>query len=270
MARRTYLLTYAVIFVSALIVSTNAQAESTSAKEREARTACLAGDYTQGVRLLSELFVSSKDPGFIYNQARCFEQNSRYQEAVSRFKEYLRVGKHLTDEEKADAQKHLADCQESLAGQPPSPIVARPAPPVTAQPAASSGSIPSDTQPRADVSAAGGDTSATNRGSGLRVAGIVVASVGLATAVTGLVLNLKANSLADDFNRTQDPATKSSSSSYKTGSMICYGVGAGALVAAGVLYLIGRSGGGSESNSQVSVLPALTTTGFSLDVRRPF
>jgi hypothetical protein len=102
------------------------------------------------------------------------------------------------------------------------------------------------------------------------VAGIVVASVGLATAVTGLVLNLKANSLADDFNRTQDPATKSSSSSYKTGSMICYGVGAGALVAAGVLYLIGRSGGGSESNSQVSVLPALTTTGFSLDVRRPF
>src|ERR1019366_3111823 len=209
MAHRTYLLTCGVIFLSALFVARDGQAESTSAMEREARTACLAGDYTLGVRLLSELFVSSKDPGFIYNQARCFEQNSRYQEAISRFKEYLRVGKHLTDEEKADAQKHIADCQESLAGQPPfAPIVARPAPPVTAQPAASSGSIPADTQPRADVSAAGGDTSATNRGSGLRVAGIVVASVGLATAVTGLVLNLKANSLADDFNRTQDPATK--------------------------------------------------------------
>jgi hypothetical protein len=52
--------------------------------------------------------------------------------------------------------------------------------------------------------------------------------------------------------------------------MICYGVGAGALVAAGVLYLVGRARGGSESNSQVSFLPALTTTGFSLDVRRLF
>lgn len=57
-----------------------------------ARTACLAGDYSKGATILSQLFVETKDPNYIYNQARCFEQNSRYQEALSRFQEYLRVG----------------------------------------------------------------------------------------------------------------------------------------------------------------------------------
>jgi hypothetical protein len=265
-----------VCLVGALVigfVATPAFGADLEAKEKAARAACLTGDYAKGAALLSGLFIATKDPTWIFNLARCAEQCSKYQEAIAHFKEYLRVAKRLTGEEKADVQKHIADCQESLSVQTPSPtspVVAQPAPLVTAQPKAASDSIPADTQPRADVSVAGGDTSAANRGSGLRVAGIVVASVGLATAVTGLVLNLKANSLADDFNRTQDPATKSSSSSYKTGSMICYGAGAGALVAAGVLYLIGRSGGGSESNSQVSFLPALIPTGFSLDVRRPF
>jgi len=130
MARGTYLLTYAAIFVSALIVSRDGQAEGNSAKVREARTACLAGDYTQGVRLLSELFVSSKDPGFIYNQARCFEQNSRYQEAIGRFHEYLRAGKKLSAEEKADAEKHIADCKELLASEKPQAVP----PPLASQP----------------------------------------------------------------------------------------------------------------------------------------
>ena len=94
-------------------------------------------------------------------------------------------------------------------------------------------------------------------------------SAGLATALVGFVLNLKANSLADDFNRTQDLATRSSQSSYKTGSMICYGAGAGMLAAGVVVYLIGRSAGGERSN-QISFLPALTQTEFSLRARRAF
>ena len=196
-----------VCLVGALVigfVATPAFGADLEAKEKAARAACLTGDYAKGAALLSGLFIATKDPTWIFNLARCAEQCSKYQEAIAHFKEYLRVAKRLTGEEKADVQKHIADCQESLSVQTPSPtspVVAQPAPLVTAQPKAASDSIPADTQPRADVSVAGGDTSAANRGSGLRVAGIVVASVGLATAVTGLVLNLKANSLADDFNR---------------------------------------------------------------------
>jgi hypothetical protein len=86
---------------------------------------------------------------------------------------------------------------------------------------------------------------------------------------SGLALNLKANSLADDFNRNQSPSTRSSQSSYKTGSIICYGAGAGALVAGIVLYLIGHRAG-RDAPTQVSLFSSLTPTELSLGVRGAF
>jgi hypothetical protein len=83
------------------------------------------------------------------------------------------------------------------------------------------------------------------------------------------VLNLKANSLAEDFNKTQDPAIRSSQSSYKTGSVICYGAAAGALLAGVVLYLFGRSVA-DEKAAQVSMSPVWTPAGFSLEVGGAF
>src|ERR1019366_2341146 len=190
MARETFLLTYAVIFVSALIVSRDGQAESYGVKEREARTACLAGDYTLGVRLLSELFVSSKDPGFIYNQARCFEQSSRYEEALGRFREYLRAGKNLSAEERADAEKHIADCKELLASE---------------KPRAAQAPLASASQPETENATAAERPSTTVHqtipaaGSpGSRTGGIATASAGGAVLVAGIVFNLKSNSLAQD------------------------------------------------------------------------
>jgi hypothetical protein len=32
--------------------------------------ACLSGDYTKGVAILSELFVDTKDPTYLFNQGR--------------------------------------------------------------------------------------------------------------------------------------------------------------------------------------------------------
>jgi tetratricopeptide (TPR) repeat protein len=91
-----------------------AQAREANAKERAAKTACLAGDYVKGVALLSELYVSTTAPVYIYNQGRCFEQNHRYEDAISRFREYVRVGK-VSRADKTDAQQHISDCQEQLA-----------------------------------------------------------------------------------------------------------------------------------------------------------
>src|SRR5664279_1860648 len=105
-----------------LLAAPAAQARDVDAKERAAKTACLAGDYVKGVALLSQLYVSTNDPAFIFNQGRCFEQNHRYDDAISRFREYLRVGKQISRSGKADAQTHIADCQDLLgkqAGSPP-------------------------------------------------------------------------------------------------------------------------------------------------------
>src|ERR1019366_6787895 len=89
-----------------------AQARDTDVTERAAKTACLAGDYAKGIAILSELYVSTNDASFLFNQGRCLEQNHRYEDAISRFREYLRVGKQISRTDKADAQKHIADCQE--------------------------------------------------------------------------------------------------------------------------------------------------------------
>jgi len=92
----------------------NAQAQ---ARERAARKACLVGEYAKGVSILSDLFLDSKDPTYIYNQARCLEQNRRYEEAIARFQEYLRIDTKAEAADRAEAEKHIADCQALLAKQ---------------------------------------------------------------------------------------------------------------------------------------------------------
>ena len=103
--------------VGFLLAARTASAKDVEGQERVARTACLAGDFAKGVTILSELFVATEDPVYIFNQGRCFEQNHRYEDALARFQEYLRVGKKLSKSDKTGAQKHIADCQSLLAKQ---------------------------------------------------------------------------------------------------------------------------------------------------------
>src|SRR5664279_288568 len=91
------------------------QAQGREPQERAARKACLNGDYTKGVAILSELFVDTKDPTYLFNQGRCFEQNHRYEDALSRFEEYLRAAQGTLDAaDQAAAEKHIADCKDRL------------------------------------------------------------------------------------------------------------------------------------------------------------
>ena len=87
-------------------------------------------------------------------------------------------------------------------------------------------------------------------GGGLRVAGIVTASIGAAALVAGLVLNLKANSMVSDAQDLYDRDTYSSSKDYKTMSMIGYGSGAVCVAGGALLYFLGVRAG-----SQVAVTP---------------
>jgi TolA-binding protein len=105
------------MIVASLLVARTGATRENDGQERAARTACLAGDYATGIKILSELFVSTKDPDFIFNQGRCFEQNRRYEDAIARFQEYLQVAQRLTKADRAEAQKHIASCQNLLAKQ---------------------------------------------------------------------------------------------------------------------------------------------------------
>jgi hypothetical protein len=125
-------------FAGGLLAASPASAgNKNQTKERQAKKACLSGDYVKGVGILADLFIESNDPTFLFNQGRCYEQNVRYVEAAERFKEYLRKATHLTADDKADVDKHIADCEAAAAkGQARNAPVTEPSPTVAAPPAA--------------------------------------------------------------------------------------------------------------------------------------
>ena len=248
-----------VVALATALVAFPAFGANREAKEKTARTACLAGDYSKGVTLLSELFVSTNDPNFIFNSGRCYEQNSRFLEAISRFKEYLRVSKRLSDEDRADVQKHIDDCQDSLEKQSPRPLT----PPVEQPAAAHSVPTPIVSPVATPTVVATGTVAGTPQpssepGSGIRITGVTIAAVGGAALVAGIVFNLKANSLASDLKKT-DGYTSGKESDRKTYQALGwagYGVGAACVVTGAVLYVLGIRSSGSGNGSTVAFVPA--------------
>lgn len=219
------------------------------AKEREARKACLAGDYAKGVEILSELFLDSKDPTHIFNQGRCYEQSERYEEALGRFREYLRTSSaHLSADDKELARQHIAECEDLLkkknavAAESPSQSAA---PPSTESPkpqSAATSVAPESPKPIATVSPED-QAPQPVPGAVLRMSGLIVGSVGVASLVAGLALNLKANSVADSITppNSYDRGTDSTRKTYVTFSEVGYAVGAVGIAAGAVLYGLGWS-----------------------------
>jgi len=235
-------------------------ATSKKSQENAARKACLSGDYAKGVDLLSDLFVSTKDPTYLFNQGRCFEQNRRYEDAISRFHEFLKAGGGDRDPaDKAAAETHIADCKEMLAqerGIAPAPVAA-PMPqalPATAPTREASATM----EPALPlVAEPAREQAPVASGRGARIGGILVASFGVAAAGTGLLFNLKANSLVTDMESTTDGYTKESDrKTWQTLSVVGYGVGAACIVTGAILYGVGLHRN-SSSSATVAILPTV-------------
>lgn len=251
--------------LSLAAASPPASAEGKQGQEREARRACLSGDYARGVAILSALFVDTKDPTFLFNQGRCFEQNRRYEDAIARFDEYLQTGdQKLTPADRRAAEQHIAHSKEMLAQEratSPTPVVVTQPnpPPVSAGPPAEtvapnpepSGPVVTKTKP--------GSTGETP-GSGLRIAGIVTASVGVAAVAAGVLFSLRANSLLTDLEAKDGYSSQKESDqkTYRALGWAGYGVGAACVVTGAILYGVGLSARSSASNS-VAILPAMGT-----------
>lgn len=253
------------VVVPLFLLAGQASAARIDAQERAAKKACMTGDAAKGVAILADLFIDTSDPTYIYNQGRCYEQNSRYEDAIGRFREYLRKATSATAEEKADAEKHIADCQALMGKRPdaavspappPEPVRATPPPPVPSQPAvaftpeAPLPSLAPKSEPAVPaIATATEHQAAPSAGSGLRVAGLTTGAVGVAALAGGLALNLKHNGMIDDLQGGYDPGDHDSSDTYKTLSIVGYAAGAACVAGGAILYYLGwRSG-------RVSVAP---------------
>ena len=87
---------------------------------KAAKKACIKGDVGKGIDILGDLYVETGDITFVFNQGRCFQQNHRWEEALDRFNEFLRKARNLSQNEKDEVDRYIADCQSHLpAAQPP-------------------------------------------------------------------------------------------------------------------------------------------------------
>jgi hypothetical protein len=234
-------------------------------KEKMARKACISGDYAKGVDILADLFVETNDLNYVFNQGRCFEQNGRYKDAINRFHEYARKLKDTGKPVDPEVERHIRDCQAVLdkeTGATPaaSRPAARPASPIapTPTPGSSDGLPGSESgarsvEPQAQLVQAGPATRTT--GAGLRIAGLTALGVGLASLATGVLLNVKANNMAAELDRSDTSYSRSKESTraaYETWGWVGYGVGAACVAGGTILYLVGY---GQARQRQLPLVP---------------
>lgn len=249
-----------IVVVPLLLAAAPAAAANRQAQERAARKACLNGDYAKGVDILSDLFVDTKDPNYIFNQGRCLEQNRRYEDAIGRFDEYLRAApEQLKPEDKAAAEKHRADCKEKLAeerGTSPTQPAPQPSPPAAAP---SLVPTPEPPSPSVVVEPASQQAPAHGRWSGLATAGIITGGVGVLAVAGGVIMNLKANSVLDNMQTSiggYSSDRESSQKTYKTLAWVGYGAGAACVAAGAILVGVGIKSR-TSSSTEVALVPAV-------------
>ena len=254
-----------------LVLASPASAEKVKPKtgrEKAAQKACSLGDYQKGVDILADLLVGSDDPNYIYNQGRCYEQNSRWEQAINRFREYLRKDGSLSDGDRADVERHISDCERALAKEQPALLPA--AAPAPVAPAETPAPAPAPPPVTPDVSTKSAPPAAdSGQGKGLRVAGIVCAAVGLAAVGTGVGLALKTQSMSSDADKNggTTQAQEDLRKSLETWGWVSYGVGAAAIATGAVLYIVGWP---SDRSTNVALLPALAPDGVSMVLKGRF
>jgi hypothetical protein len=213
----------------------------------QAQAACLAGDVQTGARLLAELYVATNDVRWLFNQARCYQQNRLDDLAIARFEEFLREAPTGEVELRRRAAEYLEQLRPPRAvaptpGAPPPPV----APPLS---------------PWAGR---------------LKVASLGVGALGLTGVVTGAVLSVRVNAIENQIRRDGEAATLQDPADverkFAEGRRMArwqwpaYLIGGGLLAAGITGYLL--STGGSETNAHALVLVPVAGPGSGGAVAR--
>jgi hypothetical protein len=80
----------------------------------EARRACAAGRVEQGIELLAQIIAETGDPNGVYNQARCYQGNGRPEQALTRFREYLRIAGNLPPRDRERVRRFIVELEREV------------------------------------------------------------------------------------------------------------------------------------------------------------
>jgi tetratricopeptide (TPR) repeat protein len=227
-------------------------------------TAYNLGHFQEAIEEFEKAYEIRSEPIFLYNIAQSHRQNGNPQRAIFFYRRYVEADP--SSKKRAEVEKRIADMQSELDAQREREAAAAAPPPVVApQP------LPPQTVPvfvpqpavRQNNPVAAADAS---QGRGLRIGGIVAAGVGVAGAVTGVILVLHGNSLHDESiaaGSQFDSSKYDSAKTFRTMGWVAVGVGAAAVATGVTLYILG-SRTGSEPSVSVAPVVAAGTGGAAL------
>jgi len=234
----------------------------TDPRPAEAKAACVAGEVQKGVRLLAEIYLATNDAIWIFNQGRCYQQNGQQEQALARFREYLRKATNGAPDDVKEAQRYVKELEAELTARRAPP----PAAPVAEKQAsrAMPGPTTESASPAAAVSAASPPPHRLTR---LQVAGLTVAGVGVLALGAGGFFSYQVQATEKDVN---DLARGESlveagtlkdrdrdGSRYELLQWISYAVGVGAVAVGATAFLLGRPGEEREDRVALSLSPVV-------------
>jgi hypothetical protein len=212
----------------------------------EARRACAAGRVEQGIELLAQIIAETGDPNAVYNQARCYQGNGRPEQALARFREYLRIAERILPRERARVRRFIAELEREVEsrrrrGLPPTP------PPPTLPPEAALAPLPPDP---IDLRAqAAPDPSVTRRHT-LRVVALATAAAAVVPIAGAVIFAFQARRIENQIENQTRPISPADfdrkvQRGRRAATLQWVGVGLGGamLAGAGTLWLLSRRGG---------------------------
>jgi hypothetical protein len=221
-------------------------------RPRQALTACAGGEATKGIAILADLYAETRNPAFVFNQGRCYQQNGQLERAADRFREYLRVGKAEPQADIQRAQGYLKEIDEGLAAR------------------------------RAEEARR---PEAVRRSRGLRVASIALTAVSVAALATGAFLSWRVQSAEKKVEQRfagdgvvglpQNPQLRgelSDGGRLETWQYVSYGVGAVTLAGAVTAVVLRGAWPWAESadTATVTAAPVVSAGGLGAVVRARF
>lgn len=215
------------------------------------------GKFADAIEEFEKAYELRQEPIFLYNIAQSHRQNNSPQRAIFFYRRYLEAEPEAKN--RADIEKRIKDMENQLNAKPenlgggttPAPV---PAPLPVPAPQPDVASAPQPTSPVVVHQPLQPGTAASP-GRALRISGIVVGAVGVASAATGVFLALHASSLRDEATKpgsVYDDDKYQSSKTFRTLGWVTLGAGAAAAVTGGVLYYLGVR---AASAPAVAVLP---------------
>lgn len=246
-----------------------------SAKEHmeKAKRAFGVGEYETAAEHYTAAGLADDAPLILYNLGQTYREAKEYEKAIRQYKLFLERGKP-GDEVRALVECHIttmkAELEHAASTAPPSGPISEPAGPATGG--------PTTTEPEPIEDPVDGSPS---RWTTTRRVSLGVGALGLVSVAAGAVFGLQANGYKDDAaslcpsepcadaDRANELGDKADTRALMAN--VSFGVGAGLVATAVVLWFVGAPSDSSEvASGRALVVPRLTSDAATLEVTLRF